>query len=207
MLGYSHDHAANTYRMYNITTKKVIDSRNVKWADWHGNAKITVDMPEYKTDPETHGIIEVFNKVHDDDTPQAPSAATQAPPTAAMPGTPAPSTALQITFASPDAGGNATGTNTSRPTTTTRELQKLSTEFVTSPAPVGTRAGTRQSSAVCSLVLYKPAPPPTTIEEAYTTSLASDPFEPKSYKAALASNKSDQWIRSIKKGIDNFYQR
>ena len=97
--------------------------------------------------------------------------------------------------------------NTSRPTTTkiTRELRKLSTEFVTSPTPVGTRAGTRQSYVVRSLALNEPAPPPTTNEEAYPTSLASDPFEPKSYKAALASNESDQWIGSIKKEIDNFY--
>jgi hypothetical protein len=45
MLGYSHNHAADTYRMYNLTTKKVIDSRDITWAEWHGNAKITADMP------------------------------------------------------------------------------------------------------------------------------------------------------------------
>ena len=209
MLRYSHNHAVDTYRMYNITTKKLIDSRNVRWADWHGNAKITADIPEYTTDPESHGIVEVFDEVVSDNaTPSAfaPSAVPPATPTSATPGTPASATTPQVTFASPEAGGNDTGMNTSRPTKITRELQNLATEFVTSPTLVGARASTWQLSALRSLALDNKAPPATTNNEAYTTSLASDPFEPKSYKAALTSNESDQWNGSIKKEIDNFYK-
>jgi hypothetical protein len=34
MVGYADDHSPDTYRMYNPDTKKVILSRDVRWADW-----------------------------------------------------------------------------------------------------------------------------------------------------------------------------
>ena len=36
-LGYSMDHSSGTYRMYNPDTNSIIDSRDVKWAAWHGS--------------------------------------------------------------------------------------------------------------------------------------------------------------------------
>ena len=35
MVGYSHNHAGDTYRMFNPQTKKILNSRNIRWADWH----------------------------------------------------------------------------------------------------------------------------------------------------------------------------
>jgi len=34
MVGYAPDHAEDTYRLYNLETRKVIQSRDVKWAEW-----------------------------------------------------------------------------------------------------------------------------------------------------------------------------
>jgi hypothetical protein len=36
MVGYSHNHAGDTYRMFNPQTKKILNSRDIRWADWHG---------------------------------------------------------------------------------------------------------------------------------------------------------------------------
>ena len=35
-LGYSEDHSQDTYRMYNHETNTVINTRDVKWSEWHG---------------------------------------------------------------------------------------------------------------------------------------------------------------------------
>ena len=34
MVGYSRNSSGDTYRLYNPTTKRIISSRDVKWADW-----------------------------------------------------------------------------------------------------------------------------------------------------------------------------
>ena len=34
MVGYSRNSSGYTYRLYNPTTKRIISSRDVKWADW-----------------------------------------------------------------------------------------------------------------------------------------------------------------------------
>ncbi len=36
-LGYSMNHSSGTYRMYNQETNSIIDSRDIKWAAWHGS--------------------------------------------------------------------------------------------------------------------------------------------------------------------------
>jgi hypothetical protein len=50
MLAYSYDHTGDTYRMYNMAMKKVFNTRDLKWAHWHGNDKSTVDMDEFTTE-------------------------------------------------------------------------------------------------------------------------------------------------------------
>ena len=211
MLGYSHDHAGDTYRMYNVPTKKVFNTRDLKWADWHGNAKPTADMDEFTTDGS--GIDEEF------DTPTKPSNAIVPPDEQGadtqLPTKPDdPSTPTRVSFADSVAGGMSTNehrTNyATKSTKLDREMNRLSTGLVTSPTP--TRAGTRQqSSAARTLILdddtnenlqeHEPN------EEAHSTSLASDPLEPKSYKQALLSNEKDEWTKAIKAEIENFYSR
>ena len=47
MIGYSDNHAGDTYRMYQPDTKKLINTRNIKWGEWHGKSNITTDMTVY----------------------------------------------------------------------------------------------------------------------------------------------------------------
>ena len=47
MIGYSDNHAGDTYRMYRPDTQKVINTRNIKWGEWHGKSNITTDMTVY----------------------------------------------------------------------------------------------------------------------------------------------------------------
>ena len=41
----------------------------------------------------------------------------------------------------------------------------------------------------------------------YSTTLASDPVEPKAYKTAMNDPEREKWIIAIKTEIDNFYKR
>ena len=41
----------------------------------------------------------------------------------------------------------------------------------------------------------------------YSTSLASDPGEPKGYKQAMTDPERDKWIEAMKVEINNFYKR
>ena len=62
MIGYSANHAGDTYRLYNTETKKVVNSRNIKWANWHGATKPTEGMIEFHSDDT--GIDEVDTRSH-----------------------------------------------------------------------------------------------------------------------------------------------
>ena len=50
MIGYSANHASDTYRLYNTETKKVVNSCNVQWADWHGAKTPTDGMIGFDSD-------------------------------------------------------------------------------------------------------------------------------------------------------------
>ena len=47
-IGYSEDHAADTYKFYDPNTRKTIDSRDVTWAKWHGPIDATENMPLFE---------------------------------------------------------------------------------------------------------------------------------------------------------------
>ena len=34
MVGYAKDHSGDTYCMYNPSTKRIIQSQDIRWADW-----------------------------------------------------------------------------------------------------------------------------------------------------------------------------
>ena len=46
MVGYADNHSADTYRMFNPSTKSILLSRDIKWADWH-RPDPTADLPLY----------------------------------------------------------------------------------------------------------------------------------------------------------------
>ena len=45
------------------------------------------------------------------------------------------------------------------------------------------------------------------VHNIYTTTLTSDPGEPKNFKAATQGTKNNEWIPAIKAEIENFYKR
>ncbi|WP_317202153.1 Ty1/Copia family ribonuclease HI, partial [Janthinobacterium sp.] len=45
-LGHSKQHASDVYRMFNTETKSILQSRDVRWADWHGSAEATENIDE-----------------------------------------------------------------------------------------------------------------------------------------------------------------
>jgi hypothetical protein len=49
-LGYAPDHAGGVYRMYNPETKRVVESRDVVWAEWHGNQSIPSSLKMFVSD-------------------------------------------------------------------------------------------------------------------------------------------------------------
>lgn len=65
MIGYAANHAGDTYRLYNTATKKVVNSRNVQWADWHGLVKPDNNMVEFNS--EGYGIEEIELSVPEND--------------------------------------------------------------------------------------------------------------------------------------------
>ena len=66
MIGYAANHAGDTYRMYNTETKKVVNSRNIQWADWHGTTAPTNNMVEFNSDD--YGIDEIETSADDKTT-------------------------------------------------------------------------------------------------------------------------------------------
>ena len=200
MLGYSHNHAADTYRMYNITTKKVIDSRDVTWADWHGNAKITADMPEYTDRPQiTRNRRGLRRACHGRRTTSFLSKC-RGTSNLAPPGTPASATAhespsqvlKQVAMTQvqilQDYEDNSRAPKARHGIRNLQRRSDPTRQSASLPAPQPQSTTTRvkywqwQSSALRSLALDDKAAPPTTNEEAYT-SLASDPSS-QSNKAA-----------------------
>ena len=63
MIGYSANHAGDTYRLYNTETKKVVNSRNVQWADWHGISQPTDGMIEFDSNGSGIDEMEITTKV------------------------------------------------------------------------------------------------------------------------------------------------
>jgi hypothetical protein len=45
-VGHAKDHAKDVYRMYNLETQKIVFSRDIRWADWHGGKKATKGVEE-----------------------------------------------------------------------------------------------------------------------------------------------------------------
>ena len=44
MVGYAEGHSKDTYRIYMYTSRKVVETRDVQWADWEP-APVITKMP------------------------------------------------------------------------------------------------------------------------------------------------------------------
>ena len=172
MIGYSADHSGDTYCMYNPETKKVLQSQDIKWADWHGISKLTDGMSGV-FNSDGFGIEEIF--VDNDELPN-PNADTD-------------NTILT-------AGRNKIQASPSKPV----NIKSLEVS-VMHPTWSSTNATLVEDEEEI------PAAPKLEVHFIYSSSLASDPGEPKGYVAAMKGNEREQWIPAMKSEIENFYKR
>ena len=236
MIGYSDDHAGDTYRMFKPDTKKIVDTRDVKWAKWHGltraTANATDNLPLFLTDG--FGI---------DEAPDDPEP-TVTPPTFLVDTDDPPYDGPEDQFGGltppqdPDSDDEHNGNNRDTPGGTTghgtgqskqggnnskqggntmagtskplqRELQKLQTDAMGTAITAGK---TRSQSRAATIDDEDEAPNnettgPLEVHYIYNTSLASDPGEPRTYKQAMNGPERDLWMPAIKSEIANFYKR
>ena len=49
-MGYADDHSGDTFRFYNPETHKIILSRDVTWAEWHGSQEVPESLHMFAAD-------------------------------------------------------------------------------------------------------------------------------------------------------------
>ena len=181
--------------MYNAETRKVINSRNIRWADWHGSASPTDGMTAYDND--TTGIDDIMDTHNADDEKQVDSVKNVL------------DTESQI---SKNSGFEAGGENSTKEDNVTskpkiskldREIKKL--EWTPESMPTSGRRSTNIGSE--NIQDDEDENKPVEVRYIYSTTLASDPGEPRQYKNAMLSTEKDLWIKAIKEEIGNFYKR
>ena len=219
MVGYSHDHAGDTYRMFNPQTRKILNSRNIRWADWHGQTSPIAGLRDFNVEGDTEVVV-----IPIDDEKQDEDVLPVVPPIQQDIDleTPVPvvkQTRFQLSEAVGKLGDEI-NKDASKKAKLERELKRLD----------GWKEVTGKRSARRSLQLddkdkgsieeidyseaaYQDDDELFQSEEgverfyAYSTTLASDPGEPKHYKEAMKGDESKQWTVAIKNEINNFYKR
>ncbi len=61
MIGYSLNHMGDTYRMFNPSTRKIIQTRDIRWADWHRKIESTDGLNLFNS--EAYGIDELLDNM------------------------------------------------------------------------------------------------------------------------------------------------
>ena len=219
MVGYSHDHAGDTYRMFNPQTRKILNSRNIRWADWHGQTSPIAGLRDFNVEGDTEVVV-----IPIDDEKQDEDVLPVVPPIQQDIDleTPVP-VAKQTRFQLSEAVGkldDEINKDASKKAKLERELKRLD----------GWKEVTGKRSARRNLQLddkdkgsieeidyseaaYQDDDELFQSEEgverfyAYSTTLASDPGEPKHYKEAMKGDENKQWTIAIKIEINNFYKR
>ena len=208
MIGYSPDHAGDTYRMYNPTTKKVINSRNVTWADWHGIVSPDKDMTVFT--PESL-VLEYDDATGTKILPQG----AQLPDDADTQGnftTPTGTTLQHVKFAVPEARGKNHQNDPNLNEMDTTKTAKLQRELLRLDGwtTVDNNKGARRSLKMGTNTTNPPSDdfePNVESHMVYSTTLASDPGEPKGYKQAMNGVEKEKWIESMILELNNFYKR
>ena len=195
-LGYANDHAGDVYRFYNPETLRVIESRDVVWAEWHGGQEVPASLKMFangdmKVDLTDDQIIDDYDSllgvkphvvVMDEELVSAPGAGRKDGETVTPEAnTPEPQPAAETQQAS------------RRKDRVQRELAKLQTYY--NPAVVEIDETPVEEDGKDE------------IHYVFNAALSSDPGEPKSIGEALQSKNRMQWIQAIRKEIENFLTR
>jgi hypothetical protein len=208
MVGYAKNHTGDTYRLYNVNSKSIFESRDVIWADWkridpNENRSVFDQEPELKKAP-SMGI-------DDQETPQ-----TEIPiPSMASPNlipldnsdniieaggveVEARRTTPSVTF-----DASTISVPKSKSTRLQRELRKLDTQYnpiVARPAMINDDEVEQQEEKDNE----------TETESAsyiYEATLTSDFGAPKSWAEAKQTQEVEKWKEAYKSEIQNFRKR
>jgi histone deacetylase 1/2 len=222
-LGYSDDHSQDTYRMYNHETNTVVNTRDVKWSEWHGT-NVPTDGLEKMFKPVTNqqdteiSVREDNEELHDDfydefeprevsdnededDDKQELGRKTE-----------------QSTKIDGTTKYEVTGTNTpivkakraesaqSKQAKLAREMRRLDSSFNPTSTKIVKISGDTEMPGVIEDNMKK-ITKNTQVNFVYNASLASDPGLPTSYDEAMARPDKKEWIKAINKEYENFQSR
>jgi len=236
-MGYSANHPPDTYRMYNPETGKVIHTRDVTWAAWHGGRNVPDSLRVFAKDTVVNlhdEIIDDFDEIDGKHPPPPTSSDTvDDPPSNSKAGRKddddkADDSALKLNELG-NADENAVqgqlgneGDN---------DDENASNDPTETQATAGNRKdedpsdgkATQQTDPKALRVArelaklntyYNPTKKPRDKEDemakvyyVFHTDLASDPGEPKSFADALNSPDRLKWLNAIRAEIQNFMKR
>ena len=216
MMRYAPDHEGDVYRMYNPETKRIVESRDVNWAEWHGGQ----DVPEkmFAKDVE---VDVVDNEILDEQPPLPTTENVPMPPV------------VVSDDEDDDAGAGRKERGTPAPfrakaTRVSHELARLRTSYnPASQEDISTSAASPQNPAgqkdVNSDHVSENENSESNDDEnddngettatgndsvqvyyVYNATLASDPGEPKSLGEALQSSERLKWITGQRKRLKTF---
>ena len=183
-MGYADGHAGDVFRMFNPATSRIIATRDVVWAEWHGSQDIPASLKMFANDMEVNtrddqigeDTVNLSPQTVDDDDDYPHSGAGR-----------------KIAGAqngNSNVDGNAT--QRTRSTRVARELAKLNTYYNPIAVPVLEEDSDSDAS---------------TGSEVFNVQLSSDPGEPNGYSEAMKSPDRLKWIDAMKKEIENFLTR
>jgi hypothetical protein len=205
MVGYAANHSEDTYRMYNPITKKVSETRDVTWLDWHGRENPTHDLELFEkisSNELQHTPDRATPQEDDEDEYEIPDCTTTIPEDEPREDTtPAPraattnSEAIQTerTMSTRRIATNLIDVQPGRNVSARqqRELKRLNTSY--------NRTVDREMKTIemeTADVVYS-----------YNASLQSDPKVPKNYAQAMKGPEAERWWRPIEKEIREFLKR
>ena len=224
MVGYAVGHSAGVYRMFNPTTKRVIISRDIKWADWERRSPTEDSDLFNKFSDTTPGMDEVYVSTYGgnviEDSVQV--LLDEGEITSVTQDTTDISSEIPVqnTPPTPSSVDRARkGRETVR-----NELRRISTSYNPTVSPVPTR---QENSQVREAVrdgryIVTGSVEPMTInmntveddteeatvnmvlEAAYNTAVTSDEGDPRTFKEAMACKNAALWTLSAIAEVNNF---
>lgn len=190
-MGYADDHAGDVYRMYNPETHRIIESRDVTWAQWHGSQDIPASLKLFAA-PDI--VVDRTDDQIEEGPPHAVVSDDEEPDTGAgrkSSSTPAPGPRKQRIQ-------EMRAAVSSKPSRLERELSRLNTYY----NPVSNVVEEEEEEKSTTEDTHQ-----VEVHYVFNATLASDPGEPKSLGEALRSPERLKWIEATKKEIENFLKR
>ena len=211
-MGYAEGHAGDVFKMYNPATGRIIATRDVIWAEWHGSQNIPESLKMFAEDLEVNkdddqiGEDEVTKAPHlivDDDEPPTGTKKREFVTPASGPhlilddensdsetGNRGVTRPDESEIGSEDSS-QETRPRSNRVTRLSRELTRLNTYYNPTTHIMRENAGSD----------------PETASKVFNVQLSSDPGEPNGFREAMNAPDRLKWISAMKNEIDNFLHR